>query len=152
MSTESNLLNDLFAQQRELNAAQTRISQELIEVNQKIQYLLAVHANRVANVGTPVAIPAPRSNIKVSNGLRKGSTRHSWFERGEAVKLIRRVARRSMRPGEVVHAVMDVKGYAGTLTAQDKKRAEAAIHQAVISAVKSGALSRDKAGAVRVVA
>jgi len=155
MRNEPNLLNDLFAQQRELNAAQMRISQELIEVNQKIQYLLAVHANRVASVGTPVAIPAPHavsapnSIVKVSNGLRKGGTRHSWFERGEAVKLIRRVARRSMRPGEVVHAVMDLKGYAGTLAAQDKKRAEAAIHQAVISAVRSGALARDKAGAVR---
>ena len=149
MGTEGNLLNDLFTQQRELNAEQMRISQSLVEVNQKIQYLLAVHANRVANVGTPVSIPAPVSKVQVSNGLHEGRARRSWFDRGEAVKLIRRVARRAMRPGEVVHAVMDAKGYASSLARQDRKRAEAAIHQAVISAVKTGMLTRNADGAVR---
>jgi hypothetical protein len=150
MNQESKFLNELFPQQRTLNADQIRISQELVDVNQKIQYLLARHA-----AGSSAAVSDSHgalriANAKVSNGLRKKGQRQSWFDRGEAVKLIRRVARRSMRPAEVVHAVMDAKGYAGTLSGDDKKRAQSAIHQAVISAVKAGALSRDKDGAVRV--
>jgi hypothetical protein len=150
MNQESKLLNELFAQQRVLNANQIRISQELVEVNQKIQYLLAVHATGASVAGTSTNGAMRIANAKVSNGLRKNGKRQSWFDRGEAVKLIRRVARRSMRPAEVVHAVMDAKGYADTLSADDKKRAQSAIHQAVIAAVKTGALSRDKEGAVRV--
>jgi|GEM_PF-2014780 len=150
MKQESKLLNELFAQQRSLNSDQVRISQELVEVNQKIQYLLALHASGVSGAGLNGHVSMPIANAKVSNGLRKSGKRQSWFDRGEAVKLIRQVARRSMRPAEVVHAVMDAKGYAGTLSAVDKKRAQSAIHMAVISAVKAGALSRDKEGAVRV--
>ncbi len=150
MNQESKFLNELFAQQRTLNADQIRISQELVEVNQKIQYLLARHATSPSAAGSEGHGALRIVNAKVSNGLRKTGKRQSWFDRGEAVKLIRRVARRSMRPAEVVHAVMDAKGYAGTLSGKDKKRAQSAIHQAVISAVKAGALSRDKDGAVRV--
>jgi hypothetical protein len=149
MKQESKLLNELFAQQRSLNADQIRISQELVEVNQKIQYLLALHAGGASGATVNGHLSMPIANAKVSNGLRKSGKRQSWFDRGEAVKLIRQVARRSMRPAEVVHAVMDAKGYAGTLSGEDKKRAQSAIHMAVISAVKAGALSRDKEGAVR---
>jgi hypothetical protein len=151
MHAESKLLNELFIQQRELNAQQNKISQQLVEVQQKIQYLLALHANRAAGNGSAVAIAAPiDGRAGKSNGLRKNGARHSWFDRGEAIKLICRTARRSMRPAQVVHAVMDAKGYSATLVGADKKRAQAAIHQAVISAVKAGALMRDRAGAVRV--
>jgi hypothetical protein len=150
MGPESKLLNDLFMQQRELNAEQFRISQGLVEVNQKIQYLLALHANRVSDVGPALAIAVPIGNGRTLKNLRKNGARRSWFDRGEAVKLIRRVARRSMRPAQVVHAVMDAKGYATSLTGDEKKRAEAALHQAVILAVKAGALTRDQEGAVRV--
>jgi len=149
MSQESKFLQELFAQQRTLNADQIRISQELVDVNQKIQYLLAMHASQASGVGSPAAIAAPIQKTKVSNGLRKSTARQSWFDRGEAVKIIRRVARKSMRPGQVVHAVMEAKGYAASLATQDKKRAEAAIHQAVISAVKAGVLTRAADGAVR---
>ncbi len=150
MNQESKLLNELFVQQRSLNADQVRISQELVAVNQKIQYLLTLHATAATGVGPSANGTVRIATTKVSNGLRKSGKRQSWFDRGEAVKLIRRVARRSMRPAEVVHAVMDAKGYAGTLSGDDKKRAQSAIHQAVISAVKAGALSREKDGAVRV--
>jgi hypothetical protein len=150
MASESKLLNELFVQQRELNAQQNRISQELVEVNQKIQYLLALHANRAGGNGSTVAIAAPIGRAGKSNGLSKNGSRHSWFERGEAIRLICRAARRSMRPAKVVYAVMNAKGYAATLTGEEKKRAQAAIHQAVISAVKAGALTRDSAGAVQV--
>ena len=149
MSQEAKLLNELFAQQRALNADQIRISQELVGVNQKIHYLLALHAGGASGAGAAAQRAVSIGSAKVTNGLRKSGKRQSWFDRGEAVKLIRQVARRSMRPAEVVHAVMDAKGYAGTLSGDDKRRAQSAIHQAVISAVKAGALSRDKEGAVR---
>jgi len=149
MASEMKMLGELLNQQRELNAQQTRVSQDLNQVNQKIQYLLALHANRIAGSGSTVALAAPVRNGKVSNGLRKKGARQSWFDRGEAVRLIRHAAQRPMRPAQVVHAVMDTKGYASTLTGDDRKRAQSAIHQAVISAVKAGALTRDQAGAVR---
>jgi len=150
MGTEAKLLNELFRQQRALNGEQNRVSQELVEVNQKIQYLLTVHANRAVRVDPKKAPELPSGEARVHNGLAKNGARQSWFHRGEAVKLIRRAARRSMRPAQVVHAVMDAKGYATSLTREDKKRAEAAIYQAVISAVRAGALLRDDEGAVRV--
>jgi hypothetical protein len=148
MNQESKFLNELFAQQRTLNADQIRISQKLVEINQKIQYLLTLHATGAS--GAVARQTVSIGNSKVSNGLRNSGKRQSWFDRGEAVKLIRRVARRSMRPAQVVHAVMDAKGYAASLTGDDKRRAQSAIHQAVISAVKAGALTRDNAGTVRV--
>jgi hypothetical protein len=45
MASEMKMLGELLNQQRELNAQQTRVSQDLNQVNQKIQYLLALHAN-----------------------------------------------------------------------------------------------------------
>lgn len=152
MDRDSKLLSELFVQQRDLNAEQIRISQELVEVNQKIQYLLVLHANRALEVRSAVPVTESVSSARMSNGLRKNGIRHSWFDRGEATKLIRRVARRSMRPAQIVHAIMDVKGYTNSLASDDKRRAEAALHQAVISAVKAGALARDRDGAVQTTA
>jgi len=146
MAVKGNGLFELFNRQRELNAEQVRISQELALVNQKILYVLASSVNRSAEV------PARAPGVKaIAHSKKNGSgRRRSWFERGESIKLMRRVARRAMRPGEVVHAVMDAKGYSKTLSAEDKKRAEAALHQAVIIAVKAGKLTRNADGFVRV--
>jgi hypothetical protein len=149
MDSGMKLLGDLFDQQRQLNAEQLRVTQDLVHVNQKIQYLLSVHAHGASNGTSKIAIEGPVRRDKVMNGLRKKASRHAWFERGEAVKLIQKVARRPMRPAQIVHAIMDAKGYASTLAGDDKRRAQSAIHQAVISAVKAGALTRNQAGAVR---
>ncbi len=145
MTVKANDLSELFNQQRELNAEQLRISQELALVNQKIIYVLATGAQRAGEVlvHTPVVTAITRGTTNGSGGRR------SWFERGESLKLIRRVARRAMRPAEVVHAVMDAKGYSKTLSTEDKKRAQSALHQAVITAVKAGNLTRNGDGSVR---
>jgi hypothetical protein len=115
-------------------------------VNQKIVYVLATNANRAGGISghTPAAKAIARRKSSASGGRR------SWFERGESLRLIRRVARRAMRPAEVVHAVMDAKGYTKALAAEDKKRAQSALHQAVIMAVKAGNLTRNEEGFVRV--
>jgi len=146
MAAKSIDVSELFHQQRELNAEQVRISQELALVNQKILYVLTNAVIESARVRGDA--PAMRA---IAQGRAKlPGKRRSWFERGESLKLIRRVARRAMRPAQVVHAVMDAKGYSKTLSAEDKKRAESALHQAVIIAVKAGKLARNEEGFVRV--
>ena len=146
MAVKGNDLAALFNQQRELNAEQVRISQELALINQKILYVLAT----AANLAGEMTARAP--DVKtIAHSTENGSGgRRSWFERGESLKLMRRVAKRAMRPAQVVHAVMDAKGYSTTLSSQDKKRVQAALHQAVITAVKAGSLTRNAQGLVRV--
>ena len=152
MKVQMQSLGDLFEQQRALNSEQMRISQDLVLVNQKIQYLLALHASRLARANDLPALEI-RGAERVGAGGREGrAQRRSWFERGEAVKLIRRIARRPMRPAQVVSAAMDAKGYSASLSGDDKKRAQSALYQAVIAAVKAGALTRRADGAVRVAA
>lgn len=146
MVADVKVLTRLFEEQRELSVQQSKISQELMLVNQKILYSLALHAGHIGDAGGAKAIAAtPSTNGKSP----RRSTRRSWFERGETVKLFRQVARRSMRPAQVVHAVMEAKGYSNSLGAADKKRVQAALHQAVINAVKAGKLMRNTDGAVR---
>ena len=146
MAASVKVLTKLFEVQRDLNAQQVKISQDLVLVNQKILYALALHADHVKGTDTVKAIGpnAAQMNSHVSG------TRRSWFERGETAKLIRRVVRRAMRPAQVVHAVMDAKGYSKSLDVADRKRVQAALHQAVIIAVKTGTLVRDPSGTVRV--
>jgi hypothetical protein len=140
------MLNSLFDRQRELNIAQAQISEELVLINQKILYALCGHA-RAASQGLVAATHTARVG---GSRPARSRRRHSWFERGEALKLMKRTVKRPMRPAQVVHAIMSAKGYATTLSGDSKKRAESALHQAVISAVKARALSRDATGKVRI--
>ena len=145
MATDTETLKGLFARQSELNISQARIGEELVLINQKILYLLS-------GLARPPALThvAPVAAAKFGSGRpAMGARRRSWFERGEALKFMRRVAKRPMRPAKVVHAIMDAKGYSERLDGEDRKRAEAALHQAVIAAVKAGALDRDDSGNVR---
>jgi hypothetical protein len=151
MKVQVQSLGELFDQQRTLHAEQLRISQDLALVNQKIHYLLALHASRASGSKDLPALESRPAQGAKGNGKLRPSKRHSWFERGEAVKLISRIARRPMRPAQVVGAAMDAKGYSA-LAGGDKKRAQSALHQAVIAAVKAGALTRRADGAVQAAA
>lgn len=145
MTTKSVDLSKLFEEQRELSDRQVRISQELALVNQKILYVLATGVPRTNGTGSVSTAP----EVKGGNGKVGARKRRAWFERGESLRLIRRAAKRAMRPAQVVHAVMQAKGYSDSLSGADRKRAESTIHQAIIVAVKSGKLARSNDGLVR---
>lgn len=153
-------LDSLFDEQRRLQVEASRITQRLTEINQQILYLLARHAQIETRHERPVTVvsektapvraakhaaPAAPAAPAAGNGM----TRQKWFDRGETGRLIERVLKGPMRPAEIVHAVMDAKGYAKTLAAPDRKKAEAALHQAVITAVRARKLVRDAKGLVR---
>ena len=145
-------LDSLFDEQRRLQSDASRIHQRLTEINQQILYLLARHAQMESLRERPVTVVSAKTAppaAKGGNGAAGGAQRKKWFARGETAQWIGRVLKGSMRPAEVVHAVMEAKGYAGTLAAPDRKKAEAALHQAIITAVRTKALVRDAKGFVR---
>ncbi len=147
-------LDSLFDEQRRLQADASRIHQRLTEINQQILYLLARHAQMETLRERPVTVVSQRAASPAAKGANRatgsGTQRKKWFARGETAQWIGRVVKGSMRPAEVVHAVMEAKGYAGTLAAPDRKKAEAALHQAIIAAVRTKLLVRDAKGFVRV--
>lgn len=99
----------------------------------------------------PAAVISEKTTAAHRGHNRGGSKqRRQWFARGEAIQLMRRALKGPMRPAQLVHAVMGAKGYAGNLSAPDKKKIEAALHQAIINAVRTKALVKDVKGFVKV--
>lgn len=151
MAKEAQSLSDLFARQAELSATQTAVAQELILVNQKILYLLAGRSRSAVEdiVATPIDAPARSRGSAAGRKIPKAkkSGRHSWFERGEVLGLLKKAAKVAVRPADAVRAVLAAKGI-DRRSKQDQKLAAASIYQAISASVKAGRLSRDKAGRV----
>ncbi len=131
-------LESLFEEQQRLHVDECRIRHRLTEINQQIHYLLSRHAHANVVGGIPATVIGGRKARP--SVIKRDAGRRQWFGRGETSRLIQRVTNGSMRPAQVVHAVMREKGYAETLGVADKKKAEAALHQAVINAVKTNLL------------
>lgn len=143
-------LDGLFNEQHHLQLEECRIRQRLTEINQQIHYLLMRHAQMEIPGKRPATIISEKTTASHRVHSRGGSKqRRQWFARGEAIQLMRQVLKDPMRPAQLVHAVMDAKGYAGDLSSAERKKVEAALHQAIINAVKTKALVKDVKGFVK---
>ena len=80
----------------------------------------------------------------------KGGARRKWFERGEMIKLARKLLNQPMAQADLVRALSSAKGYDKGLPASEKARFKSAAYQAIAAALNGKQLVRNKQGQVSV--
>jgi hypothetical protein len=78
----------------------------------------------------------------------KGGARRKWFERGEMIKITRKVLTQPMTQADLVRALSSAKGYDKGLPASEKARFKSAAYQAIAAAINAKQLYRNKQGQV----
>ncbi len=116
---------------------------QLAAVNER---LVRVTLDEVATSSD--ALSARLSRSALARGKAGGKTRRSWFERGEMVKLARKLLTAPMSQADLVRALSSAKGYDKGLSSSDKARFKSAAYQAIAAALNAKQLARNKAGLV----
>jgi len=80
----------------------------------------------------------------------KGGARRKWFERGEMLKLAKKLLNQPMAQADLVRALCSAKGYDKGLPASEKARFKSAAYQAIAAALNAKQLVRNKQGQVSV--
>jgi hypothetical protein len=133
MPPHASSLESLFSRQSEL-------VRELHTVTAKLQKLSHLVVSKKG------ASAAANGSAAKRNGVSK---RRSWFERGEAVGLLKKLAKKPMHQADLVRALSSAKGYDKGLSAADAKRFQSAAYQAIANAVAGKKLIAIKDGTVR---
>jgi hypothetical protein len=129
-----------------LNKREELIKQ-LNEINTQIIRITLDHtADATAALVSGVSRAGARSVS--ANGAAKGGTRRKWFERGEMLKLAKKLLNRPMAQAELVRALSSAKGYDKGLPAAEKARFKSAAYQAIAAALNGKQLFRNKLGQV----
>jgi len=92
---------------------------------------------------SPVELPSLRGAGKAAK-----SKRRSWFERGEALTLVKKLATKPTTQADLVRALGHSKGYAKSLSGADLKRFQSAAYQAIANAIARKQLVQSKDGTV----
>lgn len=77
-------------------------------------------------------------------------SRRKWFERGEMIKLARKLLTQPMSQADLVRGLAAAKGYDKALPAGEQARFKSAAYQAIAAALEARHLVRNKAGQVGV--
>ena len=85
-----------------------------------------------------------------ASAASKGGARRKWFERGEMLKLDRKILTQPMAQADLVRALCSAKGYDKGLPAAEKARFKSAAYQAIAAALTGKQLVRNKLGQVAV--
>ena len=133
MTTASNALSELFARHEHLVS-------ELIAVNTRLR--------ATAERG---AAGAPGKGSASSNSVRlpAKSKRRKWFERGEALVMLKKLATKPMAQADLVRALTVAKRYDKKLSSAEQKKFHSAAYQAIANAVTGKKLVAAKDGTVR---
>ena len=86
--------------------------------------------------------------IRVQGLAGKGEPRRKWFERGEMVKLSKKILTQPMAQADLVRALATTKGYDKGLPTSEKARFKSAAYQAIAAALAAKHLIRNKQGQV----
>jgi hypothetical protein len=97
--------------------------------------------------GAPAALPAGANGHGARAGA-KAESRRKWFERGEMIKLTKKVLTQPMSQADLVRALASAKGYDKGLPASEKARFKSAAYQAIAAALSAKQLFRNKQGQV----
>lgn len=124
-----------------LNLLQRRddLLKQVGDINaQVIQIMLASNST--------AALPAVAAGRVARGG--KSESRRKWFERGEMVKLTKRLLSQPMTQADLVRALASAKGYDKGLPASEKARFKSAAYQAIAAALNAKQIFRNKQGQV----
>jgi hypothetical protein len=83
-----------------------------------------------------------------ASAASKGGARRKWFERGEMLKLAKKLLTQPMAQADLVRALSSAKGYDKGLPASEKARFKSAAYQAIAAALNGKQLVRNKLGQV----
>ena len=130
-----------------LQARKQAIEDEIDEIASRLHAIA-----RVLNAEEPA--PALEPTPAASGGRERRAAKirrkaNHWFASGEALNLMRRHVRSSMRPSEIVKLLARAKGLDRSLNGVQAKRFHATAYMAVANAVKGGAATKLKDGRVR---
>jgi hypothetical protein len=114
------------------------------EINAQIIRLTLDHGDAVAALPAGTAARAGRTGALAA----KGGARRKWFERGEMVKLTKKVLTQPMSQADLVRALAGAKGYDKGLPTSEKTRFKSAAYQAIAAALNAKQLFRNKQGQV----
>lgn len=93
---------------------------------------------------TVAALAGARGNGRA----HKGGSRRKWFERGEMIKMSKKLLTKPMTQADLVRALAGAKGYETGLPASEKARFKSAAYQAIAAALGAKQLFRNKVGQV----
>lgn len=142
-------MSNLASSVKALEDRRSSLEAELAQVNQRLNAInaavgaamgTAARRGRPPGSGKVAAKPAPASAKKLKN--------RSWFEPGEAVALMKKIATKPMRPSELIKQLGVAKGYVGKLPKPDMNRFTWAATSAVKAAIAAKQLLRRNDGAL----
>jgi hypothetical protein len=120
---------------------------QLNEVNTQVISLTLAHGADAA-IGIVARAGRPVVRGRGANVAAKGGLRRKWFERGEMLKLARKLLNQPMAQADLVRALSSAKGYDKGLPAPEKARFKSAAYQAIAAALNGKQLFRNKLGQV----
>jgi len=115
----------------------------LSEINAQIIRFTLDHGGETA-----VSIPAGRSRVRTDGSGKKVGMRRKWFERGEMIKLAKKLLSHPMSQADLVRSLASAKGYDKGLPASERARFKSAAYQAIAAALNGKQLFRNRAGQV----
>ncbi|HYA76338.1 MAG TPA: hypothetical protein VED83_05465 [Burkholderiaceae bacterium] len=115
----------------------------LSEVNAQIIRFTLDHGTDSA-----IFVPAARASGRHDGSGAKSGSRRKWFERGEMVKLAKKLLAQPMSQADLVRGLAGAKGYDKGLPASERARFKSAAYQAIAAALNGKQLFRNKAGQV----
>lgn len=131
---------------RQLEARRAALEQELAKVNLRLRAVTAaLGAGEAAAV-----VKTPAATTKPAHAPVKQAAVRRWFDKGEALVLMRKLITKPMRPVEVIRSLAVAKGYAGKLSKSEQARFNWAAISAMKAAVQSKQLIKHKDGKLSV--
>jgi hypothetical protein len=116
---------------------------QLNEVNTQIIRLTLDHG-----ADTALAVAQRGRGARGAATPAKAGARRKWFERGEMLKLAKKLLNQPMAQADLVRALSSAKGYDKGLPASEKARFKSAAYQAIAAALNGKQLFRNKLGQV----
>jgi len=123
------------------------VVKQLIRLNQALVEATLEEVSNSPALNLPEEFASSGSKQKIS-ASSVSSGRQSWFKRGEAYALIKRLAAKPVHQAELVRALANAKGYSRSLNEMDLKRFHGAAYQAISNSLNRKQLQTNKDGTV----
>jgi hypothetical protein len=134
-----------------LEARKSNLSRELATIEARLQAISKALEGQMA-MRANAAATSNGAGVRTNSAARvrrsKSVSKRVWFEKNEIGKLLRKAARAPTPVADVVRDLAKMKGYIGSLSADDMRRFQGAAFMAVAQGVKSKVLKRRADGTV----
>jgi hypothetical protein len=134
-----------------LEARKSNLSRELATIEARLQAISKALEGQMA-MRANAAATSNGAGVRTNSAARvrrsKSVSKRVWFEKNEIGKLLRKAARAPTPVADVVRDLAKMKGYVGSLSADDMRRFQGAAFMAVAQGVKSKVLKRRADGTV----